>query len=306
MGSKYIRTVLGRRAGQSISIIDYGSYEVQYNINDYSKSKNDLVDGISKIIRRMTSKHKDVYIGVKGPNIITRHITLPVMKEKFLRQAAEYEFKQYLPLVSDDYVIGCKVSQILKGSRYIDMLMAAVPKRIVNYNIDIADSLGLSIKSIDIFADSITRLFNCGIFGNASLLLVDMGYEYTDIIIVEEGKLYFHRCLSIGCGSLVERDQQCQPYFNENVLDELIDNMLEVIDFYSSSRPGRGISHLYLYGDGAGIVGLSDYINNIINIETSVLYDRVVGNIRNVDKYLSDNIHSYLNCLSLLLKYKSI
>lgn len=306
MGSKYIRAILGRKLGQNVSIIDYGSYEVPYDLDDGLNSIKNLLDGLSKIIGRMIPKQRNVLIGIKDPNIITRHIILPVMKEKYLKQAAEYEFNQYLPLSSNEYVIGYKISKILKDSRCADILMVAVPRRTVDFNMEIANKLGMSIKGIDIFANSILGLFNCDAYSSDSSLLADIGYRHTDIIILEGCSLYFHRCLNIGSSTIVERKMDSLQSVNYSILDELVDNLLEVLEFYSSTRPGKVVRHMYLYGDGAGIHGVLDYIKSLLNIEISALHERVIGNVRNMDEFLKDNLHRYLNCLSLLFKCKSI
>lgn len=346
IGSKCIKMVHGKKSSKGLSIINYGICNTpsnafyDSNIND----KRNLTKVMSELISLKNFKSSNAIIGVKGQDLIIRHIEMPVMSDKQLKQAVSLEIQQYLPMNPDEYVIDSKkISKVdNKEKKALNVLLVAAPKRKIDDHYSVVSKLELKVKAIDIFANSITKLFDSGEKKNYlndttdCIGMVDVGYESTTVILIENGKLFLEREFSNGLkkiDSMIAKVFPAGPeqiesirksnininsyekgspnddpriyYINNNarqIVDSLVDDIIKICDFYASNGFNKSVKRLYLYGGGAKLPGIADYIRSSTSIETKEIDSDLLSNINNTDQTMKDNIGLYLNCISLLLR----
>lgn len=306
-GTKCIKIIYGKKTGSGATIFEYGIYDVP----DVFFSNKGIMDEdyISKVLTDFLSirkiKSKNVSLGIKGHDIIIRHLQMPVMSDKQLKQAVKYELQQYLTMDLSDYSVGSKkLSEIIcNGKRTMDVLLVAAPMKKINDYLNLITKVGLRVKLIDIFANSITAFFKSDEKAiKDSLALLDIGFSSSSIILIEGSKLFFQKEINIGSKHILESLDDKFSLCKEAVLNTLAEEILRILDFYTSHHPSKKINCLYLYGGGSNILNIVDSIRNLINIETKLFDESLLGNIINIDSGLKKNIHLYLNCISLLLK----
>lgn len=346
IGSKYIKMVQGRVKGSNVSLVNYGICKSPYNtsIDQGMGDKRDIAKAVSDLIASRNIKCKNVVIGIKGQDIITRHIEMPILSDKQLKQAVKLEIQQYLSMDPNEYVIDsrkiCKIET--KEKKAYNVLLVAAPKKMINDYLFIADKLGLKIDAIDLFSNSIVRLFEAkdmsknGAGTGKCIATIDIGYVSSIVTLIEDGKLFFERELAMGIKDIdvmLEKAFAASPeeidsirdrtinlnasekdtdnadprvyYANNNarqIVDRLIDNFIKIFDFYTSSGINKNISYVYLHGGGSKLKGIVDYIGSSINIETKAVNADIVSGVHNINDEIMENIELYTNCISLLLR----
>jgi len=306
-GTKCIKIIYGKKAGRGATIFEYGIYDVPevLSCNKGIMEEDYISEILTDFLSMRKIKSKNISIGIKGHDIITRHLEMPIMNDKQLKQAVKYELQQYLTMDLSDYSVGSKKlsEAIYNGKRTMDVLLVAAPMKKINDYLNLAAKAGLRVKLIDIFANSITAFFksNEKVIEN-SLALLDIGFSSSSVILIEDSKLFFQKEINIGTKHILESCDDKFSLCREAVLNTLAEEILKILDFYTSRHPSKDINCLYLYGGGSNIHNIVDTIKNLINIETKLFDESLLENINNIDSGLKRNIHLYLNCISLLLR----
>jgi type IV pilus assembly protein PilM len=333
--------VYGKTNKKGMSVIDYGVCGTPGNSfsDDNIVDKRSVINALTDMLSQKNIKSKNVMIGIKGSDIIMRHIEMPVMPAKQLRQAVKLEVQQYLPMDLNEYIIDSKVIGKVdtKEKKVLNVLLVAAPKRKIEDYMYIADKLGLKVKAIDLFSNSAVRFFeNHDTENKKTLCIVDIGYTSSTVNIIEKVKLFLEKEVEIGVkkiDDMLEKvfantlenpetmrektislslydtnnsiDDPRYYYANNSarqIIDTLVDRIEKIFNFYYTSGINKRIDVIYIYGGGSKLSGIAEYIKNMINIETKLLDSNIMSNINNLDGDLKDRIEIYANCISLLLR----
>lgn len=346
LGSRNIKVLHGRKKGNGIMIINHGECPSPCSVYSDSEllDRNEISKALGNLLEKRNIKCKNIIMGIKGQDVITRHIEMPLMSDKQLKQAVKLEIQQYLPMDPKEYVIDSKkICKIENGEKkaYNILLVAAPKKRIDDY-INIVDKLGLKLKAIDLYASCPARFFETDkkVLPNEDnrrcISMIDIGYESSIVTLIENGRLFFEREVGIGVkeiDSMIKKifpipDKEVESirnnhislnmnfnnedindpriyYANNNarvVMDDFMDRINKVFDFYISSGFNKTIDRIYLYGGGSKLDGIVDYIKGSINIDTLLVNDDILSNVYNADDDLKNRLVFYANCISLLMR----
>lgn len=303
-GTRYIKMIYGKKTSKGISIIKHGIFDAPPAYCDIVNENHNL-EPLLEFVMNEKIKTKNVTIGIKGQDIIIRHIEIPAMNDRLLKQAMNLELKQYISKDLEDYTTGYKkLTEIIHNNKKIlNILLVAVPKpKIYKYS-NIINKLGLNLSFVDIFANSMSYFFmRNDVIHKECVALLDIGYMSSTIVLLEDGKLFFHKDINVG-SRVMENPTDGQSVNNDTVyLNTLIEEIIKVFNFYISRVPNKDIVCLYLTGGGANCNGIINVIKSRINIEIKLFDGFLFENIDNIDSIAKEDINLYINCLSLLLK----
>lgn len=340
IGSRLIKMVYGKVGKRGISIMNSGICETPPNsfVDGNISDKRNIVPAVREMISSRNIKPKSVMLGIKGQDIIMRQIEMPLMPIKQLRQAVKLEIQQYLPMDPNEYIIDSKIIDRMdtKDKKAYNVLLVAAPKSKVEDYIYIADKLELKVLAVDLFANSVVRLFeNANDADKKTYCVIDMGFSSSTVTIVEAGKLFIEKEVDIGIDSIDEMLEKVFANTLENVenmrrkiihlnsfevtgsddprfyyannsarqiIDKLVDNVEKIINFYYTSGFNKRIDCIYLYGGGSRLNGITDYMRTATNIDAKQFSWDMVENVRNANDDMKQNIDLYANSISLLLR----
>lgn len=341
IGNKSIKVVYGKINKKGVSIVSHGICSTPNNafIDGNMNDRRIIADSISSMVNQNNIKAKSIIMGIKGSDIIMRHIEMPLMPTKQLRQAVKLEIQQYLPMDPNEYIIDSKIIDKIdtKEKKIYNVLLVAAPKKKIEDYMFIADRLGLKVEAIDLFANSIVRIFeDRDEFSRKSICTVDIGYNSTTVTIMENGKLFLEKEINSGINdlddmvgkvftntlensealrqkiihlsafeSMANTDDPRFYYANNSarqIIDKLIDNVEKIINFYYSSGFNKKVDGIYIYGGGYRINGITDYFRSITNIEAYGITPDLLHGVENMDGDIKQNMDIYTNCISLLLR----
>lgn len=300
---------------------------VDNNIIDTSA----LTMSIQKFLKDNKVKPTYVSYAIHGQDIIIRHIEVPIMDNESLKKTVEWELRQYLPENGTNYYIDHEIIDKVntKDKKLYKILIAAAPKGKINKYIELSYNLGLKIRAIDIAANSAARVFrerNKSDSKQKSIAIFDIGYQNSNIIILDNGKLFIEKEVTVGVKNAIleitktqnMNEQEAYEYLFQNfdfnhtkdknmmgknvqgLFNDVFHTFNKVIQFYLTGKTQKNVNSIYIVGGGCEIPGIIQYVKSYYNCPVYKL-DNI---IKVYPKLISDgfDFKSYVNALGLLLR----
>ncbi|WP_252236507.1 type IV pilus assembly protein PilM [Clostridium sp. CH2] len=267
--------------------------------------------------------------------IINREILIPDVKEEELDTVVRYEIQQYLPINLDDYVLQMtKIGEEFSDEgKKLEIRAIAYPEKMAKGYYDLLMALNLKPFALDVNYNALNKLLNhIEVINNhklnieESLVFIDMGATSLDVNIYNNGVLKFTRIIKAGGKyldeilyenmnipieetekfksqdiDLKEEELEFQNQIIIDTLDEWVDKIEKIIQFYKSKNFDDDINKIFIYGRTSRIKNLEQYITSKIGIETI--------KIRNIPEIINDsnievneNIDNFINVVGSLIR----
>jgi type IV pilus assembly protein PilM len=167
-------------------------------------------DLLAAEIREFWSSHsftgKSVILGVASQRVVVRLLDFPHMEEEDLRSAITFEAQDHIPMSLDeailDYVVLGPPSE---GSDLDRILIVAAHRDMIGAYTSAVRAGGLRAAGIDVKALCLTRsTLPDTFFDEGDTLLMDVGTELTNLVIMQGGNPTLTRFIPLGMNRLVE------------------------------------------------------------------------------------------------------
>ena len=276
---------------------------------------------------------------LESSTIITREVVLPLAKPQELKEMVGYEIQQYLPIELDQYIIQYKQLEELRegDTKHVHLLVAALPKTIVESYLTLLESLNLKPLALDVHSNAITKLISptCEINGGDTITdktaaIVDLGHNQINVSILDNGNFRFNRLLNMGgkdidhnlasfldlsLGEARIKKVDCRDIsksmgeYNEesrllNIIkssvDTWIDDIERIFKYHMTRSTGNKVDVIYLYGNSSNLNGMDTYMEEAFNIP--------VKRINTISIVGTDNIRGdvdlkvYANALGAMIR----
>lgn len=223
IGFRYIKIIRVRKNKNGyLVIVNYGIGDTPKGCikNGAIKEKERVIEEIKRVINEHGLQTKEAKIVMSGTNIITRIIMVDKVSEKLIDKAVWDEINKSIPINIEEHRVDYKILDVVNdnGREKMRVFVTAVAKNIIDSYIDILKSLNLKPISIDIPANSASKLFQKEIihmktgnwfarqnFANSSedtVAVLDMGSETTIVNILKNKIPEFNRVLLIGSSNI--------------------------------------------------------------------------------------------------------
>lgn len=275
---------------------------------------------------------KSVSFSIRGQDEVIRHIEVPIMEKKKLREAVEWEINQYLPESGTNYYIDYEIidKEITNEKKVYKLLVVAAPKDKVDQYVNLAEMLNLKIDAIDVAANCIARVFsNAARNGKEfrSIGLIDIGSRSSSIVVLDNGKIFMEKEVPFGLENLTRdvsrrlkiSSDDANKYIMDNFsfdnineesemdrrIQELFNNVfstfLKVIEFYTTGKVQKSLDELFVIGTGSKLKGLRSYLGKYLS---SPVYQ--VESIEKIGRKIyfpnSGELSFHVNTLGLLIR----
>lgn len=338
IGSSSIKVVEGKVKGDKIHI--YKMDKIPSPRGILRDGVLEQVDSIAIALKSHLKGHgiktKDLSFVSSSSTVISRELVVPyVEKEDELRELVEHEIQQFLCINLNNYLVQfMKIEDLeIEGVEKLKILAIIYPKNIIEGYRDLTTRMMVTPHSLDLTNNSIkkvanfTQLFNSDLVDKADTnVFLDLGANNINISIVNQGKLDFIRTVPVGGRDIdkfiarhkdipIEAAEQLkieQVNIGENrendeltegivrIVDEWIDNLNRIIQFYANRSNGKKVDRIYLYGGTSMITGLSEHMKARLGIDTHNIL--TVSNLE-FDKGLkTSTVEEYVNALGALIR----
>ncbi|PIR69651.1 MAG: hypothetical protein COU47_01975 [Candidatus Niyogibacteria bacterium CG10_big_fil_rev_8_21_14_0_10_46_36] len=270
-----------------------------------------IVEMLKDLIKESGITAKDVVLSIPLRSSFVTLIKVPLMSDAEINQMVPYEARKYIPVPIDEVVLdwwaipegfvqtkeggpdaGEPIAPEEERKRTVSILLVAIHKETIAKYKAIMESVGLSVRALEIEVFSIARSLLARDL--APILLVDFGASSTKITVVDYGivrsshsvdrgsqdiTLTISRALGIDFTRAEEMKREIglslRPEHREvhgviePMLNHVFSNAVRVAQDYQR-RHSRSINRVILVGGGAKMYGLVDYAVKKFGIETTL------------------------------------
>ena len=256
---------------------------------DDARAAASVAAAIGKLFRETGLTGREVTTGVGGHDVIVKRIEVEHMKSSELREVIRWEAEQHLPFDTASVELDF---QILTSGDPMDVLLVAAKRDHVNGATEVVHAAGLAVEVLDVdgFALGNALIHNHPEAAEGVVMVADIGWETTTVVVVEEGIPAVTRDLHLGVRSLCEaarremgleaqsteamiRGRRVSPGLQaviESAADEMAAGLARASAFLKTRPADLGLGRVYLSGGGAPIPGLAEALGRILSVETHV------------------------------------
>jgi type IV pilus assembly protein PilM len=289
-----------KKKGGIFSLASFGESPIPPGLIERGEIKDEkpLIKILKESIKKIKGeKLKTRYVVLSLPEEKTflQVIQMPKMSEEELKKAVLYEAENYIPLpIKEVYFDSQIVPPVVDKLDHLDVLIAALPKKIAAPYISLMKKTGLIIKALEIESSAVSRALIKNGMSPVPVLLMDLGATRTSFIVFSGFALRFTTSLPIsGQGfsqliaktlnlnlakaeklkikyGLTKKGKEGKKVFEAliPVLTDLIEQIKKYLAFYQTHAKhehlppdGRGVQRILLCGGGANLKGLDQFLS---------------------------------------------
>lgn len=298
--TEYIKILFGNKSSiKRFALIETPAETVSDNKILKSETISEIIEGFIKENKIRTSQ---ISYSIVGQDISIRHIEVPSLSERNLFNSVKWEAGRSLPDNGENYYTDYEIISKSKSgkSKLFKVLAISAPSEKIDRYVELAELLGLKLKAIDLSANSIARIFSVFRVSKKkenSVGVISLGIKTTEIIIVENGKLFVQREVPFGRENLVREiirrnnleydeallyltqkfdfdhiDDTNEIDFRIRTLyDNVLDSFQKVIQFYTTGKTKKLLDGIYVSGIGSQIKGIDKYTGSFLSSNAIII-----------------------------------
>ena len=240
---------------------------------------------------------KAVFV-LASSRIASRDVVIPHVKENRIRTLLYANSAEYFPVDLEKYQLSYRLLDEVEeeGEQKYKLMVLAVPNERIDAYKSLAKVCLLTLVDLDYIGNAATQLLEKNI-KNDLYAAVRLEEDTTMITIVRENKIELQRTFPYGIADVIQAVQKSghfgedidfyetlEKMRKENVLSleeeeiqeditegfrAITGNVSRVMNFYSSNHAGAEMENIVLYGTGADICGMEQYLSDELSIPVS-------------------------------------
>ena len=317
LGSGYIKIAQLKETTKGLNLVNIGLLPTPKGAIENAKIVNpeDISEAIRTLLRMFSFIGKRVVASVSGQLVTVRTLTVDKLPETELNEVVKWEIQKILPYKLDEASIDYQILGVVPETegKKLSIIAAAASLDIINSIVSAIKLAKLEPVAIEIESFAELRLLDFTYSDKYSkniILLVNSGYSFTSINIIEDGVLRFTRVIPFGGKSLIrviqdtlkinEKDAETylvtacdlnlEKYSKDSDTFRITESILPIIEefaleirrsitYYQGLPDFSGKDFLVILGGGTSkIKGLNDYINSYLKVE-SILDDLLIKGV---------------------------
>lgn len=261
---------------------------------------------------------KNVSFVLRGSDIITRYIEVPILKNDALIEAVNFEFKQFIPDI-DAYYMNYEIVEKIntKEKKAYKILLVAATKEKINPIIEIAEEIGKELEVIDILSNSLARVLKSSdhIASEESTGIFYFGADSSTLGIIEGNVLKFERNLPFGIKNIfnevyeeaavtaLDSKQVTNVFENNEQLMMNFENLLASVNntvrYYNSEKNNKPVTNFIIICADMIMTNMEKYLEKYFELPCILVKDPSDLGLKLKFK---DNFPKYISSYGLLLR----
>ena len=259
-----IRVVKGIESNGKIKISSAATLNVEEEliINGHVKDVPNVATLINGVLKKNKMPDKEAIVSISSNLTIFKELNVPKVKMTDMQKTVKQQMQTELNL-DDTYSVSYIIVGDGEGDTY-KVLATACPYEIVNSYREVFKLLGISLRSVMIGCNCITKvlLADTKIKSKMPLLAVQIDNNFISLNLYEAGQLSFSRFASI--------DAADYGYSDDYVFEAVNENIFRMLQFHRSRNTGEVIENIIFYGDTHDYVRLTDELEKM-DLSTSLI-----------------------------------
>jgi Tfp pilus assembly PilM family ATPase len=223
-------------------------------VNGEIKNKVELVRQIQEAKKQLgTGNGAETVIGVGDNRVFLREFTVPKLPGKNIDDAIDWQIRSLLPVLPAEVETDWKLIG-RDANDQIEVLLAAIPKTVINAYIVAAQEAGLEVVDLEPAVFANIRVINPEQLKGKNQLLVYLTEDYAEISYLTNG---------------IPRLTDYLPAADVKKRGDIVKIITDYISFVNSKHPYRQISEVVLSGDNPNSANLVAHLTqaNIVTVE---------------------------------------
>jgi type IV pilus assembly protein PilM len=299
-----IKIVKLRKKGRFFDLVSFGETAIKPGVIEKGEIKNE--EELAKIIKTAVGqakgeklKTKYVIASLPEEKAFLQVIQLPIMKKEEVEKAVYFEAENYIPIPLEKVYLGSQiVPPVVDHLDHVDVLIAALPQKIVDDYLAVLKKAGLRPLALEIESQAVPRVLIENGMSKKPVLLMDLGISNTSFIIFSGYSLRFTSSCPISSQTLTEAIaknfkvdlKKAEELKNKHgvagndknnkilkvlapILNDLLNQIEKYFDYYQTHTShehlpdnSKQVSKIILFGGGANLKGLPDFLSLNLNL----------------------------------------
>lgn len=267
-------------------------------IEDEIHREDEIIDGIKKIAKGAGVGVNKVCLGLAGQSTISRRLQLAGGSTEEIEEQVSWEAEQYIPFKPEESTLSFHVVGDNEGGG-VDVIVASAQNMLLQTFKDLVEAADLRVKIVDLNALALLNVFTIIkadiLTADQSMIVMDIGAQNTQFLIVRRGNLVFTKEMNMG-GVMVTEEIQRQMGVNfhdaenlktvgdsngnlpvevveivESVNKSFLADVKKTIEFYITASSDESFEKVYVTGGGALTPGLIEGIETTLGLEVEFL-----------------------------------
>ena len=265
-----IRVVKGVESNGKIKISSAATINLEEGliVNGHVKEAATVATLVHGALKKNRMPDKEAIVSLSSNLTIFKELIVPRVKPQDMQKTVKQQMQAELSLddtFSVTYIIvGDAAEQGDNGEPMLKVLATACPYEIVNSYKEVFKLLNISLKSVMVGCNCITKvlLADTKIKSKMPLLAVQIDPNFISLNLYEQGQLSFSRFASIDATDYGNSEDYVFEAVNENIF--------RMLQFHKSRNTGEIIENVIFYGDTHEYVRLTDELEKL-DLKTSLI-----------------------------------
>lgn len=229
---------------------------------------------LQKMFRDLKSKRKGVAVGMWGTSVFIKRISIPRVDKKLIIEQLKFEAEQHIPFDINNVTLNYHVLPFVNSPETLEILLIAAQNEVSRQYVQVIESAGLKCSIVDVSGFALANVFefNYGRAPNDVIVLLNIGSQVTNFIIIESGEVTFCRDIPVGGSSYnselsknfgltyqeaeslklsAAKGQEVPDGVSQTITqvnDQIVDEIRSTIDFLKVTNQGLKISKCFYTG----------------------------------------------------------
>ncbi|MDE5936486.1 MAG: pilus assembly protein PilM [Ruminococcus sp.] len=266
-----VRVVKGVESNGKIKISSAATLNIDEGliVNGHVKDIPNVATLVNGVLKKNKMPDKEAIVSLSSNLTIFRELTVAkTAKSQDMQKAVKQKMQAELNL-DDSYsityvIVGNAEEKGDAGESMVKVLATACPYEIVNSYREVFKLLGISLKSVMVGCNCITKvlLADTKIKNKMPLLAVQIDNNFISLNLYEAGQLSFSRFASI--------DPADYGNSEDYVFEAVNENIFRMLQFHRTRNTGEIIENIIFYGDTHDYVRLTDELSKM-DLNTSLI-----------------------------------
>ena len=237
---------------------------------------------------------KDVSFVLRGSDIITRYIEVPILKEDALREAVNYEFRQFIPEI-DDYYTNYEIIEKIntQEKKAYKILLVAVTRKKIDPIVEISEGINKELDVIDVLSNTVARVLRSSdqLASEESTAVFYFGSDSSTLTIIEDNILKFERNLPFGVKNIFNETytqaaattfpaREVERGFDDEAnlttsFQNLLSSVNNTIRYYNSDKKNKPVTSFIIICADTAVNNMEKYLEKYFELPCLLIKDPI-------------------------------
>lgn len=254
----------------------------------------DLSHTLKGLIKEMNLSGTSVVVSLPENKIVSRLVILPPLKENEIKDALRFEAETFVPFPLDEVSIDYEIVKTDETGR-LSVFAIAARKDLIDQYVKLFNNCGIELLAIESSSLAIKRLINQVLSNVKSIMVLDIGEKFSDIISIHESNIFFTRSMPVGGESLTRaisvnlgldmasaeeykkaygmKEMELEGKIKNAIMpvfENISEELRRAIAMYVESH-NKSVELLVLSGGGAKMPGLAEELTKKLGVEVLII-----------------------------------